>query len=123
MWLGSLTEAEARGAPAWSEWLDALAREKRAALLKTPQARLWIPAERLNQFKALWPEARLEPEIAPPADEPATKWSRDDALIEILRGRLEGLGPVTPTALTAPLELSRRLRPRRWRRSKAKAQF
>ena len=31
--------------------------------------------------------------------------SADSALIEILRGRLEGLGPVTPTALAAPLGL------------------
>ena len=105
LWLGALSEAEARAAPAWSEWLEALAREKRVALLKTPQAKLWIPAERLNQFKALWPEARLEPAIAPPADEAQTTWSADQALIEILRGRLEGLGPVTPTALTAPLGL------------------
>ena len=53
LWLGSLTEAEARAAPAWREWLDALAREKRVALLIAPRARLWIPAERLNQFEAL----------------------------------------------------------------------
>ena len=105
LWLGSLTEAEARAAPGWSEWLDLLARDKRVTLLQAPQARLWIPAERLNQFKALWPEARLDPEIAPPADQGAATWSRDGALIEILRGRLEGLGPVTPTALTAPLGL------------------
>ena len=32
-------------------------------------------------------------------------WSRDAALIEILRGRLEGLGPVTQGALAAPLGL------------------
>ena len=31
------------------------------------------------------------------------EWSRDDALIEILRGRLEGQGPVTEDALAAPL--------------------
>jgi ATP-dependent helicase Lhr and Lhr-like helicase len=105
LWLGSLTEAEARAAPAWTEWLDALAREKRVALLQAPQAKLWIPAERVNQFKALWPEALLEPEIAAPADEARTAWSGDEALVEILRGRLEGLGPVTPTALTAPLGL------------------
>ena len=32
-------------------------------------------------------------------------WSPDEALTEILRGRLEGLGPVTPVALAAPLGL------------------
>ena len=105
LWLGCLTEAEARATPAWSEWLDALAREKRVALLKAPHARLWVPAERLTQFHGLWPEARLEPEIAPPAEQAGETWSADKALVEILRGRLEGLGPVTPTALAAPLGL------------------
>ena len=33
--------------------------------LKAPQATLWIPAERLTQFRVVWPEAKLEPEIAP----------------------------------------------------------
>ena len=105
LWLGSLTDAEARATPAWREWLDALAREKRIALLTTPHAKLWIPAERLNQFRALWPEARLEPEIQAPAEDVARTWSRDEALVEVLRGRLEGLGPVTPTTMTAPLGL------------------
>ena len=105
LWLGSLTKSEARGAPGWSEWLDALACDKRVALLKAPHGGLSIPTERLTQFRAVWPEARLEPEIAPPADQAKATWSRDDALVEILRGRLEGLGPVTPTALAAPLGL------------------
>jgi ATP-dependent Lhr-like helicase len=105
LWLGSLTEAEARAASGWGEWLEALARDKRVARLKASQATLWIPAERLAQFQAVWPEAKLEPEIAPPADQAEATWSREDALVEILRGRLEGLGPVTPTALAAPLGL------------------
>jgi ATP-dependent helicase Lhr and Lhr-like helicase len=105
LWLGCLTETEARAQPGWSEWLDALARDKRVARLKAPHATLWIPAERLPQFRALWPEARLDPEIAPPAEQAGETWSADKALVEILRGRLEGLGPVTPTTLAAPLGL------------------
>ena len=105
LWLGSLTETEARAAPGWSEWLEALACDKRVALMKAPQAKLWVPAERLAQFHAVWPEAKLEPEIAPPADQAEATWSSEDALVEILRGRLEGLGPVTPTALATPLGL------------------
>ena len=102
LWLSCLTEAEAKAIPAWSEWLEALAGDKRVALLQTADAMLWIPAERLNQFRALWPEARLVPEIAPPAGHEAA-WLPDQALVEILRGRLEGLGPITQTALAAPL--------------------
>ena len=34
LWLGCLTETEARAAPGWSEWLEALARDKRVALFE-----------------------------------------------------------------------------------------
>jgi ATP-dependent helicase Lhr and Lhr-like helicase len=105
LWLGCLSEAEAHAAPGWSEWLGALARDKRVAVLKAPHAGLWIPAERLPQFDGLWPEAQLQPQIAAPAEQASETWSAESALVEILRGRLEGLGPVTPTALGAPLGL------------------
>src|SRR4029077_5482633 len=45
------------------------------------------------------------PEIAAPAEQARETWSADSALIEILRGRLEGVVRVTPTALVAPLGL------------------
>ncbi len=67
---------------------------------------LWVAAERLPHFAALWPEAALEPPIAAPASHTQRSWSPDDALVEILRGRLEGLGPVTETALAAPLGMA-----------------
>ena len=105
LWIGGLTEEEVEAVPEWSGWLTALAQEKRATRLETPQATLWVPAERLNQFRATWPEGRLQPEIQPPADQAQTVWSREQALVEILRGRLEGLGPATQTALAAPLGL------------------
>ena len=103
LWLGCLTETEAQAQSGWNEWLDALTRNKRVALLNTREASLWIPAERLSQFRAVWPDARLDPEIVALADEARAAWSSEAALVEILRGRLEGLGPVTPTALAAPL--------------------
>ena len=105
-WLGFLTAEEAQAAPSWEGWLATLAREKRVALLRTDQATLWISAERLPQFQALWPNARLEPAIAPPAGYAGRVWSPDEAVAEILRGRLEGMGPVPETALAAPLGLA-----------------
>jgi ATP-dependent helicase Lhr and Lhr-like helicase len=108
VWLGFLTADEAGAAAGWSDWLAELARQKRVAQLDAPEGALWISAERLPHFAALWPAARLEPAIAAPAaaaGDPARQWSRDDSLIEILRGRLEGLGPVTADALAAPLGL------------------
>jgi ATP-dependent helicase Lhr and Lhr-like helicase len=104
LWLSCLTEAEAAATPGWCDWLEALASDQRVARLKTPRATLWIPAERLNQFRAVWPAALLQPKIVPPAGHQAV-WSHDQALVEILRGRLEGLGPITQTALAASLAL------------------
>jgi ATP-dependent Lhr-like helicase len=106
VWLGFLSVEEAQAQPSWSDWLTALARERRVTQLHGPQATLWITAERLPQFQSLWPEARLEPSIAAPAACAGRDWSQEDALVEILRGRLEGQGPVTQSALAAPLGLA-----------------
>lgn len=105
LWLGCLAGAEAEAAPDWADWLAALAGEKRVTRLEASGTALWVPAERLAEFQALWPRARLQPDIAPPPDLASVEWTPERSLIEILRGRLEGLGPVTPAALAAPLGL------------------
>ncbi len=105
LWLGCLTAPEAQAVPEWDDWLAALAREKRVTRLDTSHAMLWIAAERLAQFHTLWPGAQRAPDIEPPAEQAQRVWSPDEALAEILRGRLEGLGPVTQTALALPLGL------------------
>jgi ATP-dependent Lhr-like helicase len=103
LWLGCLTDKEVEAAPAWKDWLAGLARDMRVAHLKTPQATFWIAAERLNQFDAVWPQGRRQRDI--PLDTSQTVWSQEQALVEIVRGRLEGLGPVTQIELAAPLGL------------------
>jgi ATP-dependent Lhr-like helicase len=105
LWLGCVSAEEAQAASEWSNWLTALAGDSRVTLLATSHTKLWVAAERLAQFQVLWPEARRLPDIAPPADQAPRAWSREEALAEILRGRLEGLGPVTQGALAAPLGL------------------
>ena len=105
VWLGFLTAEEARAQPAWSDWLAELARQNRVARLAAPGASLWIAAERLPQFQALWPAAKPEPTILAPAAQAERTWSRDEALVEIVRGRLEGQGPVTQAALAVALGL------------------
>ncbi|MFC5498243.1 DEAD/DEAH box helicase [Caenimonas terrae] len=61
---------------------------------------LYVAAERLHEWRALYPNAPLVPAIEPScADRP----SPEQALCEILRGRLELLGPVTAQVLAAPL--------------------
>jgi ATP-dependent Lhr-like helicase len=81
-WLTFMTLDEVRRQPAWPGWLDALAGQGRVARLDA----LWVAAER---------RALFEPEV------PAS----DGALVEIVRGRLEGLGPVTAPAIADSLKL------------------
>src|SRR5205807_3870030 len=105
VWLGFLGMDEARAGPGWSDWLSDLARAKRATQLHTPDATLWIAAERLPHFRALWPAAKLEPAIAASAGAAGADCCRGGALVEILPGGLEALGRVTRGAPTAALGL------------------
>jgi ATP-dependent Lhr-like helicase len=68
---------------------------------------MWVAAERLPQFHAVHPNARLAPPIEAPAEFRERTWTRDDALTEIVRSRLEGLGPVTTSAIADSLSLPR----------------
>ena len=106
VWLGFLTSAEIASNPRWSGWLVELAAQKRATHFDVGGSTLWIAAERVPHFRALWPKLKTAPALAfpPPYDKPA--WSREDALVEIVRGRLEGLGPVVPDELARCLGLT-----------------
>jgi ATP-dependent Lhr-like helicase len=68
---------------------------------------LWVAAERLPQLNAIYPTARLSPPIVAPESFAQTVWSFEDALVETLRGRLEGLGPVTVGALADSFGLTK----------------
>jgi ATP-dependent Lhr-like helicase len=105
VWLGFVTAGEAQANKDWLEWLCDLARANRVAQLSHSGGSLWIAAERLSECQALWPQAALDPSITAPAGRGARAWPPDEALVEILRGRLEGLGPVTQNALSSPFGL------------------
>jgi ATP-dependent helicase Lhr and Lhr-like helicase len=66
---------------------------------------LWVAAERLPQLKAIFPSTSLLPEIIAPESLAQVPWTFADALVEVLRGRLEGLGPTTVAALADSLGL------------------
>src|SRR5262249_20137907 len=66
---------------------------------------LWITAERRPQLEALFADARFEPNVSAPA-EYAKPWTQEAALVELIRGRLEALGPVPVAALAAWLGIS-----------------
>jgi ATP-dependent Lhr-like helicase len=85
-------------------FVDTLAQQRRISRLRTPAGgTLYVAAERLHEFQAVFPGAALSPPIEPVSIDRPT---RDEALREILRGRLDLLGPVTAEALGAPLGMS-----------------
>jgi ATP-dependent helicase Lhr and Lhr-like helicase len=105
VWLGFIAEEEAAREAGWPSWLQELAAQRRAARMATPGGAVWIAAERVPQFSALWPGVTPEPAIEAPVALAGREWSREEALVEIVRGRLEGLGPVTEAALARPMGL------------------
>ncbi len=56
----------------------------------------WVSAERLPEVLAVTGTAvRLEPALTPPAELAAREWSREEAVRELVRGRLQMCGPIT----------------------------
>jgi ATP-dependent Lhr-like helicase len=101
-WLGCITSDEVEARPEWRVWLAQLAAQNRVTRLQAPGIDLWLAAERLGQFQSLWPDGTWQTAIAIPDAYSEQEWSPECSLVEILRGRLEGLGPVTSSALAAP---------------------
>jgi ATP-dependent Lhr-like helicase len=100
VWLGYLTADEAARAPDWDGWLKELAAARRATRVKAPGTTLWVAAERLPLVGVVWTKAKLAPPIEAPASLANNSWSPEEALIELLRGRLEASSPVTIAALS-----------------------
>jgi ATP-dependent Lhr-like helicase len=67
---------------------------------------VWIAAERLPEFLAIHPDATLSPPISAPPSRAARAWTRAEATVELLRGRLSIAGPTTPADLAASLHIS-----------------
>ncbi len=87
-------------------FFDALCDAGRAAVLSIDDVRLWIPAERVGVWALVHPAARLAPQIAQPATVRATVETRDQAVREVVRGRLEATGPTTVREVSRSLGLA-----------------
>jgi ATP-dependent helicase Lhr and Lhr-like helicase len=110
MQLGFITVEEGRRND-WQAMFDELVSARRASVLQPAQVNnlrnidIWVAAERLPQLRAIHNQASLTPQIETPASYASEEWSTEDAVVEILRGRLEGLGPVTVTELATSFSL------------------
>ncbi|HVF64562.1 MAG TPA: DEAD/DEAH box helicase, partial [Casimicrobiaceae bacterium] len=100
--LGFITEAEATADAGWLAWLEALAAMQRAtrlALPTTPARHVWVATECLPQMRALHSSARYAPDVVVPDELALRSWDHHDAIVDIVRRRLQGLGPTTAEAL------------------------
>jgi ATP-dependent helicase Lhr and Lhr-like helicase len=103
--LGFLTDGEIDAQPLWHPLIDELADSRRATRLALGAGAVIVAAERLPEFEAVFPAAELVPAIEAPS-EYRKPWTREAALVEIVRDRLQGLGPVTANELASSLQLS-----------------
>jgi ATP-dependent Lhr-like helicase len=100
---GFLTETEAlRGGSEWQGWLDELVESRRAVRVRMRET-LWAAVERVSELLAVLPAARLEPRAPEGFAAPAV--DAEAALRDLLRARMEILGPVTAAELGEPLGL------------------
>jgi ATP-dependent Lhr-like helicase len=96
---GFLTAGEARAID--PVLFDALVRTRRATYIND----VWIAAERLPELLAIHPS--IQPAIsAPPSRQ--KDWTREAALVELIRGRMTLLGPTTAAALARSLAIDER---------------
>jgi ATP-dependent Lhr-like helicase len=117
--LGFLTQGEydsgcssngaAGDAALWNKWFKALAGEMRACCLRTFSAgggsrAWWVATERLEELQALHQDAEVQPD---PSAVFASRGGLDrrQALVELLRARLSGLGPIDVATLAADFGL------------------
>ncbi|MGH8496216.1 MAG: DEAD/DEAH box helicase [Gammaproteobacteria bacterium] len=110
---GFLTAGEAeRGAGhasglafGWGHLLEELIGQRRATVLKPAGGEaLWVSAERLAEILHIVQKPQISSEIDAVADKNAPV-DADSALVEIIRSRLECLGPTSAEALSGPLGL------------------
>ncbi|NIE65818.1 DEAD/DEAH box helicase [Burkholderia sp. Ax-1719] len=107
--LGALAHSEVQ-ANGWEHWLAELAKSGRATRLPVADHEaLWVSIERLACVQAIYPQARSEPPLAMPderrASPRAEPWTEETALVELVRARLSGFGPLTLAQVARPLAL------------------
>jgi ATP-dependent Lhr-like helicase len=89
----------------WVAFFDELRSAGRATLVSRPNATdLWVATERWPMIRAIWPDAQARPEVAVPRGV-RTDWPRPDAIAQLVRGRIECVGPTTIDQVAADLGL------------------
>ena len=100
--LGFIAPAEAPDA--WRGMFERLVADGRAGTFTAPcEHAVWVSAERLAELRLAVADGRTEPRLQALDSQVTT---HEDALRELVRSRMEGLGPVTARVLGKPLGVS-----------------
>ncbi|MCH8994877.1 MAG: DEAD/DEAH box helicase [Chloroflexi bacterium] len=95
-----LLAVRAEDAAGWSAWFDELVAAHRAAVVETGDGeRLWFAAEQLRLVERLYPGATIMPQLRLPPELDRTEVDEEEALLTLLRGHVECLGPLTVAEL------------------------
>ncbi|MBT8080375.1 MAG: DEAD/DEAH box helicase [Gammaproteobacteria bacterium] len=89
----------------WRHLFDQLVKDRRATVLDNGRTKLWIAAERLAEFQLVYDELNIEPNIEAVAAGMEPVLTREEAIRELLRSRLEGLGPTTSLHIASHLNV------------------
>ena len=100
--MGAVPSIEAGKTRDWSGEFAKLVDAGRATVM---DGRLLVATERVPLVQAAFPGVSLEPAVTPPERERARTWTREDAIRELVRGRLEVIGPTTAADLADALGL------------------
>ncbi len=104
---GFVTESEGlQGAPDWPRLFDSLKQAGRAIILKVDQKRWWVAVERIPEIQQVHAGIKIPTDINIPEKYVGAKASPEECLVEIIRSRLEVLGPVTVAQLADDLQLT-----------------
>jgi ATP-dependent Lhr-like helicase len=98
---GFLTIDDVREIP--TAFFAELVASRRACKLPIVNLQLWLAAERLPELRAIHPDATCVPPIEAPASRASRVWTREQAIVELLRGHIAILGPTTAPALAGTL--------------------
>jgi ATP-dependent Lhr-like helicase len=88
-----------------------LRRSKRATVTQPKDSvfspGMWLAAERLPEWLAVHPASIIEDDVVAPPSRAGRPWRREDALVELLRGRMAITGPTNAASLAVSLAIGR----------------
>jgi ATP-dependent helicase Lhr and Lhr-like helicase len=102
MLLGVLAEDTASQ---WLPWFEQLVQDRRATRFSVGASRFLVAVEQLPMLAVIYPQASVSPPHAAPVEYSTRTWSPEQACVELVRGRLQAMGPVTTAELAASLLL------------------